>query len=139
MKMLSLKIELEGIEPPIWRRIKIASSQNLWSLHNVIQVAMGWTGSHMHEFIIKKVRYGQTDEEMDEVNEFYGVEIKDCPSSRQIPCNRSLASSHVRNICQVTARATVSVLGKSLTSSSIASWFMMPLLVRRESVKVTVT
>ena len=41
MKMFTMKIELEGIEPPIWRRIQIASSQNLWSLHTVIQVAMG--------------------------------------------------------------------------------------------------
>ena len=77
MKMFTMKIDLEGIEPPIWRRIQIASSQNLWGLHNVIQVAMGWTGSHMHEFIIKKVRYGQTDDEAGELNEFYGVEIKE--------------------------------------------------------------
>ncbi len=81
MKMFTMKIELEGIEPPIWRRIQITSSQSLWSLHNVIQVAMGWTGGHMHEFIIKKVRYGQTDDEADdeadEINEFYGVEIKE--------------------------------------------------------------
>jgi hypothetical protein len=77
MKMFTMKIELEGIEPPIWRRIKIASSQSLWSLHTVIQTAMGWTNSHMHEFTIKKVRYGQTDDEADEVNEFYGVEIKE--------------------------------------------------------------
>jgi hypothetical protein len=77
MKMFTMKIELEGIEPPIWRRIKIASSQSLWSLHTVIQTAMGWTNSHFHEFIIKKVRYGQTGDEADEINEFYGVDIKE--------------------------------------------------------------
>ncbi len=38
---------------------------------------MGWTNSHFHEFIIKKVRYGQTGDEADEINEFYGVDIKE--------------------------------------------------------------
>jgi hypothetical protein len=45
-----LKITLLGIEPPIWRRIQVPSTILLCSLHDAIQVAMGWANSHLHEF-----------------------------------------------------------------------------------------
>ena len=77
MKIFTLRIELEGIEPPIWRRIQIDAGQSLWSLHQAIQVAMGWTNSHMHEFVIKKVRYRETNEELDAENAFWGVEVRE--------------------------------------------------------------
>jgi hypothetical protein len=35
-------IELEGIDPPIWRRIRVPSSYSFWDLHVAIQDAMGW-------------------------------------------------------------------------------------------------
>jgi hypothetical protein len=52
-----LKVELAGIEPPIWRRLLVRGDMNLGLLHAVIQVAMGWTNSHLHEFNIGNVRY----------------------------------------------------------------------------------
>ncbi|MEO8131022.1 MAG: plasmid pRiA4b ORF-3 family protein [Bryobacteraceae bacterium] len=45
-----LKVTLIGIEPPIWRRIQVPSTILLRSLHDVIQIAVGWTDSHSHEF-----------------------------------------------------------------------------------------
>jgi hypothetical protein len=50
--MHQLKIELIGIEPPVWRRLLVRSDMNLGLLHTVIQVAMGWTNSHLHQFRI---------------------------------------------------------------------------------------
>lgn len=77
MKMFTMRIELEDLDPPVWRRIKIGATQTLWSLHHVIQSAMGWTNSHPHEFIIKKVHYGETTDETDELGAFFGNEMRE--------------------------------------------------------------
>ena len=53
-----LKITLLGLEPPIWRRVAVPSDFTLGDLHHVIQFAMGWEHSHMHDFRIGKVTYG---------------------------------------------------------------------------------
>ncbi len=52
-----LKIRLLDIEPEIWRRFVVPSSITLDRLHDVIQIVMGWTDSHLHEFKIGKKRY----------------------------------------------------------------------------------
>jgi len=45
-----LKITLIDIGPPIWRRLQVAASIKLCCLHSAIQVAMGWTDSHLHQW-----------------------------------------------------------------------------------------
>ncbi len=52
-----VKITLLGIEPPIWRRIRIEDC-TLDRLHQQIQCAMGWTNSHLHQFVIDRQIYG---------------------------------------------------------------------------------
>ena len=52
-----LKVTLEGIEPPVWRRLVVPSDFTLYDLHYVIQVAMGWEDCHLHDFTIKRQRY----------------------------------------------------------------------------------
>ncbi len=47
-----LKITLRESRPPIWRRVLVPGSVNLHKLHQIIQIAMGWTDSHLHQFII---------------------------------------------------------------------------------------
>jgi hypothetical protein len=37
----TLRVELERIEPPIWRRIQVPTSITLPKLHTVLQAAMG--------------------------------------------------------------------------------------------------
>ncbi|MGI8446615.1 MAG: IS1096 element passenger TnpR family protein, partial [Streptosporangiaceae bacterium] len=37
-------------EPPLWRRLDVASDLFLDQVHAIIAVAFGWTGSHLHEF-----------------------------------------------------------------------------------------
>lgn len=56
-RLFQLKITLDGIDPPIWRRIQTTDC-TLSELHEVIQVVMGWENYHMHQFIINGVRYG---------------------------------------------------------------------------------
>src|SRR5438876_396339 len=45
-----LKITLLEIEPAIWRRIQVPSAIRLCCLHDVLQVVIGWTDSHLHQF-----------------------------------------------------------------------------------------
>jgi len=58
-----LKITLKGAQPPIWRRLLIANTDNLEDVHVAIQIVMGWTNSHLHEFAKGRDRYGIPDEE----------------------------------------------------------------------------
>jgi hypothetical protein len=52
-----LRIELEGIEPLIWRRAAIRTSMNLKAVHGVIQAAMGWLDCHLWEFEANERKY----------------------------------------------------------------------------------
>ncbi len=65
-----IKISLIGAKPPIWRTVLAPSNLGLAAFHDVIQVAMGWTDSHLHQFIANNVFYGIPDDE-------FGMEIED--------------------------------------------------------------
>ena len=54
----AIKITLKNIKPVIWRRLHVPSNITLAKLHDVIQIAMGWMDSHLHEFVINDERYG---------------------------------------------------------------------------------
>lgn len=57
-EFMQLKVELRGIEPMIWRRIKLRSKSSLAVLHRAIQASMGWTESHLHKFEKDGLMYG---------------------------------------------------------------------------------
>ena len=60
-KVYQLKINLKGSKPPIWRRVLVTGDTSLHELHLVIQAAMGWTDSHLHQFVIDRTCYGKPD------------------------------------------------------------------------------
>ena len=45
-----LLIELEDIEPRIWRRVDVPTGITLATLHDVIQAVMRWEYAHLYEF-----------------------------------------------------------------------------------------
>jgi hypothetical protein len=45
-----LRVVLIGSEPPIWRRVLVPAEIKLSGLHRVMQVLMGWTDDHQHQF-----------------------------------------------------------------------------------------
>jgi hypothetical protein len=49
--IFQIKINLLGSKPSIWRRVLVPSDFTLEELHWVIQAAMPWTNSHLHQFI----------------------------------------------------------------------------------------
>lgn len=70
LKKYRLKITLKGSKPPIWRRFEVPSNIPLDWLHAVIQVVMGWTDSHLHEFVIGGERFSARfpDDDFDELD-----------------------------------------------------------------------
>jgi Plasmid pRiA4b ORF-3-like protein len=64
-KILEIEIELQDVRPAVVRRVQVPGEISLAELHGVVQVAMGWTDSHLHEFEIDGARYGQPDPDGD--------------------------------------------------------------------------
>ena len=52
-----LKITLIDSRPKIWRRLLVDEDVLLSDLHKIIQTVMGWTNSHLHQFIKDKTFY----------------------------------------------------------------------------------
>jgi Plasmid pRiA4b ORF-3-like protein len=60
-----LHVQLEGISPPIWRRLQVADSIVLPQLHRVLQVAFGWEDRHLHQFCVGNACFGEPDHEFE--------------------------------------------------------------------------
>ena len=61
-----LKISLLEIQSEIWRRLLVPGGLSLDRLHEIFQVAMGWTNSHLHQFSVGDIRYGVPDPDFDQ-------------------------------------------------------------------------
>ena len=57
-EIATIRIELVGTDPVIWREVEVPTSVTLKVLHDVIQAVMGWFDCHLWEFTIAKRRYG---------------------------------------------------------------------------------
>ena len=64
-KIFEIKIELREVRPAVLRRVQVPGEITLAGLHEVVQVAMGWTDSHLHEFDVDGARYGLPDPDWD--------------------------------------------------------------------------
>ena len=53
-----IKVTLKGSKPPIWRRMQITSDTTLVQFHRIVQCVMGWEGSHLYQFVIGGIAYG---------------------------------------------------------------------------------
>ena len=78
MKIARLKITLDDVEPRVMRRVYVPFDIRLDRLHLVIQVAMGWTNSHLYEF-----RLGETG---------WSIPNRDFPDDAQDARKASLAT-----------------------------------------------
>ena len=64
-------IELQNIQPRIWRRVDVPLTSHLLTLHYIIQFGFGWTDSHLFQFTIGNRNYGVPSEE----DEFWGLKV----------------------------------------------------------------
>ena len=69
VSVYQLKVTLKKSKPPIWRRVQVESNIDLCRLHQIVQVAMGWTDSHLHQFNIYGELYGTPDPDFEVTNE----------------------------------------------------------------------
>ena len=61
VSIYQLKVTLKGINPPIWRRIQVTDDTTLSKLHYILQIVIGWTDSHLHQFKVEQISYGIPD------------------------------------------------------------------------------
>jgi hypothetical protein len=47
-----VRVDLSDTKPPLWRHLELASDMHLDELHDVLQIAFGWTNSHLHQFSV---------------------------------------------------------------------------------------
>ncbi|VVE85975.1 plasmid pRiA4b ORF-3 family protein [Pandoraea sputorum] len=89
----TLHVQLEHIEPPIWRRIEVEGTESLRKLHHILQAAFGWEDAHLYSFVVDGTTYATPD--VDDVPDFAAP-----PSSaddRKVRLHKILKpGSHVR-------------------------------------------
>ena len=72
---------MNEVEPPVLRVIDVPAGILLPELHDLLQVAIGWTDSHLHQFVADDARYGMPDTDAldDELDET-GVPMRALPA-----------------------------------------------------------
>ncbi len=63
--VFQVKVSLVGVEPPIWRMVLVPQNVRLPRLHHIVQAVMGWTDSHLHQFLVGEIRFGEPGNEFE--------------------------------------------------------------------------
>ena len=77
MKIQNLKIKLVGSDPDISRKLLVSVQMNLDDFHQLIQTAMPWGNSHMHQFHCQSKecwREEEADNELHQVTKQWSIE-----------------------------------------------------------------
>jgi hypothetical protein len=71
VKTSRLRVTMSEVEPVVVRVLDVPARVLLPELHDLLQAALGWTDSHLHQFIADGICYGMpgTDEPEDERDE----------------------------------------------------------------------
>ncbi len=69
-RIYQIKVTLNESKPPIWRRILVTDDITLAKFHYIIQAAMDWTNSHLHQFIVGQTYFGEPHPD-------YGFDMQD--------------------------------------------------------------
>ena len=67
-KLYELHVELEDIEPRIWRKILVPGSLKLSHLHDLLQLVMGWNNSHLHSFQFGKKVFSSRPTDLEDLD-----------------------------------------------------------------------
>jgi hypothetical protein len=62
-RTVELDLELVGVHPRIWRRIRMPADASLRDLHHAIQILLSWDDRHLHVFDVGHHEYGPRPEE----------------------------------------------------------------------------
>lgn len=78
-QIYQIHISLKGSQPKIWRRMLVKPDITLVDFHKIIQTVMGWTNSHLHQFIKGEDSYSPEE-----------FEVEDTKNSRTVKLNSLL-------------------------------------------------
>lgn len=59
--VVRLKITLKGTKPPVWRRLLIPEDVTMRELHEILNEAMGWSNTHLHDFEVAGQKIADTE------------------------------------------------------------------------------
>jgi hypothetical protein len=57
VEVYAIKVTLLGTSPSVWRRILVPRDITLRQFHRTLQTVMGWTNSHLHQFVLQTQRF----------------------------------------------------------------------------------
>jgi len=63
---LVLRVTIAGIEPAIWRLVRVPDEYTLHQLHRVFQLLFGWQDYHLYDFRIGERRFEQPHPEAED-------------------------------------------------------------------------
>ncbi len=86
--LVHFKVTLQHTRPAIWRRIVVPDNMTLGGLHDVIQVAMGWTNSHLHSFQVGDQTFGMMLDDVEDGD--LGQIDEDSVTLRALPLRKGL-------------------------------------------------
>ena len=79
-----LYVELEWVQPTVWRRFLVPITIDLPLLHATLLFGMGWLGGHIHEFVIGRDNYGPADmADLDHIVDEEGVTLRDALGAKK--------------------------------------------------------
>ena len=87
MKTTRLRVTMSEVEPTVVRVLDVPAGVLLPELHDLLQVAIGWTDSHLHQFVAGDARYGMP--ETDGFNDFDDERAETDVSLRSLPARFS--------------------------------------------------
>lgn len=77
IEAIRIKISLDKTNPLIWRELLVARDITFYKFHHAIQIAMGWTNSHLFEFTIEGYRIGEIFENLEEQDESHIINARE--------------------------------------------------------------
>ena len=79
--IFQLRVNLRGIEPPVWRIVQMPEDAKLPRLHRILQTIFNWEDYHLHEFVVGRQVYSVPDPD----DALYERKVSD---ERPVPLNR---------------------------------------------------
>ena len=98
--MWQLEVVLEGIEPPVWRRLELPDCP-LDDLHIILQHAFGWENEHLYAFRANGVEYtepGTWDKPCSSAHTSSKPTAKATASRTRSGAGRGAVSGHARDL-----------------------------------------
>ena len=111
--IVTLTITLDGVRPPIWRRLEVPASNHLGELHSTLNAAMGWADYHLHKFEVGDRTYGVPD------LDFFPADDKTLPEENVVLGD--LVRAGVEASSTTTTSATTGAAVSSSRDSALAS------------------